>query len=291
MSQLRTVTLALVLLIAFLVSTVAPVWAQSPFPDGVRFADNQTMIQSGQNYTIVLQVLLDGGDYPRGSIGIFLVSNNTSVLDIPDSAMVATNSSGVALYNLTPDQVKPGTAMVTAILLDKRTGIRSSKNYTIVNTGNITGIVTDSAGEPVQVARVTAYQPVDGTMQIYPAEGNPTYSATNTTGVPGTFQIASLPYGTYYVEASFADNTSGINYTVDGAEQPVTIALSGYTIATPTPLPTPTAEPSATATPAATPTPAPTPSVDSSKQVMWIGALAIILAVIIVAVVVLTRKK
>jgi hypothetical protein len=253
--------------------------------------DNQTSIPYGQNYTIMMQVLLGGGDYPKGSIGIYLVSNNTSVLDIPDSAMAATNSSGIALYNLTPDQVKPGNAMVTAILLDKRTGVRASKNYTIVNTGNITGTVTDSAGEPVQVARVTAYQPVNGTMQFYPASGNPTYSATNTTGLPGTFRITGLPYGTYYVEASFAANTFSVNYTVNGVEKPVTIALAGYTIATPTPLPTPTTVPSATATTVATPTPAPTPSGDRSKQVLWIGALAIVLAIIIIAVVVLTRKK
>ncbi|WP_424356984.1 carboxypeptidase-like regulatory domain-containing protein [Methanocella sp. MCL-LM] len=291
MLSVRPVTLALILLTALFYCSVAPGWAQSPFPDGIRFADTETSIPAGQNYSLVMQVLLDGGDYPRGSIGIYLVSNNSSVLDIPDSAMVATNQNGTAIYNLTYDQVKPGTAMVTAILLDKRTGTRVSKNYTIVNTGNITGIVLDSAGEPVPVAKVTLYQPVNGTMQIYPVAGNPTYSASNATGLPGSFSLAKIPYDTYYLEASFADQASGINYTLDGSGQPVNVTIAGYTIATPTPAATPTAVPSPTAAATATPAPAPTPSGDSSKQVLWIGGLAIVLAIVIVAIVLLTRKK
>lgn len=294
LSYVRLVTFALVLITTFCVFTVAPGWAQSPFPDGVRFADNSTVIQSGQNYSVVMQVLLDGGDYPRANIGIYVVSNNTSVLDIPDSAMAVTNQSGIAVYNLTTDQVKPGKVKVTAIMLDKQTGISSSKNYTIVNTGNISGIVSDSAGEPVPVARVTLYQPVNGTMQIFPVEGNPTYTASNATGIPGSFTFRGVTHDTYYIEASFADQASGINYTLDGSEQPANVTIAGYTIATPTPLPTPAATPSPSAAVTATPAPSPSPapsSGDSSKQLIWIGGLAAILTIIIVAIVMLTRKK
>ncbi|CAJ38184.1 carboxypeptidase-like regulatory domain-containing protein [Methanocella arvoryzae] len=295
MLPVRPVTLALIMLIALFYCTMAPAWAQSPFPDGVRFADTGTVMQAGQNYSIVLQVLLDGGDYPRGSIGIYLESNNTSVLDIPGSAMVATDQNGTAVYNLSPGEVKPGTAKVTAILLDKRTGVRASKNYTIVSLGDITGFVLDSAGEPVPVAKVTLYQPVNGTMQVYPVAGNPTYSASNETGIPGAFALAGVPYGTYYLEASFADQASGINYTLDGSGQPVNVTIAGYTIATPAPTPTTTptsaVSPSPTMIPTATETPAPTSSGDSGRQVLWIGGLAIALTIIIIAVVLLTRKK
>lgn len=291
MSPLRLTAITLFLLTMLVVCSSAQIWAQSPFPDGIRFADNGTVIRAGQNYTIVAQVLLGGGDYPKGNIGVYLETDNASVINLPETAMAVTNQNGTAAYNLTADQVKPGTAKVTAILLDKRTGARTSKSYTIARIGNLTGTVSDMGGVPVEGASVTLYQSVNGTMQVFPATGNPSVTASNSTGAPGSFEFTGIPYGDYYVEAGIAGKTTGVNYTFNDLSQPVYILMGGYSVATPTPLPTPTAAPSAQATATPAPTPTPASQSDNSKQVIWIGGLAVILAVIIIAIVVLTRKK
>lgn len=291
MSPLRLTALTLFLLTLLVVCSSVQICAQSPFPDGVRFADNGTVIRAGQNYTIVVQALLGGGDYPKGNIGVYLETDNASVIDLPETAMAVTNQNGTAAYNLTADQVKPGTARVTAILLDKRTGIRSSKVFTITRIGNLTGNVSDMRGVPVEGASVTLYLSVNGTMQMFPDAGNPTVAAGNATGAPGSFEFTGIPYGDYYIEAGMADKTTGVNYTFNDLSQPVYILMGGFSVATPTPLPTPTPAPSAQATATPAPTPTPASSSDNSKQVIWIGGLAVIFAVIIIAIVVLTRKK
>lgn len=288
--------IALLLSAVFLVCTASQGWAQSPFPDGVRFVDNGMPVQAGQNSTITLQVLLGGGDYPRGNIGIFLQTDNNSVLNIPETAMVVTNQSGIAQYNLTSDEVKPGTATVTAILLDRRTGVKASKTYVIAQTGYINGTVADMAGVAIPEASVTIYHLVNGTNQLFPIEGNPTVTTSNESGTPGTFGFAGIPYDSYYVEAVMGDKQTGVNYTLNEMAQPVYIVIAGYSVATPTPVPTATPEPtiSASASPTDTLTPTPAPvqtSENSDKQVLWIGGLALVLAIIIIAIVALTRKK
>ena len=294
MSPVRFSMITLLLATVFLVCTVSQGWAQSPFPDGVRFVDTGMPIRAGQNYTITLQVLLDGGDYPRGNIGIFLETDNNSVFAIPEPTMAVTNQSGVAQYNVTSDQVKPGTAKVTAILLDRRTGAKVSKSYTIAQTGNLNGTVADMAGVAIPGSSVTLYQVVNGTNQQYLVEGNPTVTTGNDTGTPGSFEFAGISYGSYYLEAAMADKTTGVNYTLNEMAQPVYIVLAGYSVVTPTPAPTVTPEPttSTSASPTTMPTHLPTQtSGDSGKQVLWIGGLAIILAIIFLAIVALTRKK
>lgn len=279
--------LALLLSAMFLACT-GPVTAQSPFPDGIRFIEGPSVIQAGENTSILMQVQLGGGDYPKGSIGIYMASDNTSVIDIPEVAMTATNQSGIAQYNLTAGQLKPGKANVTAILLDKKTGARVAKTFTVAKSGDIAGSVMDSQGAPAPGASVTLYRYSNGTAQIF---GNPTVSSP---GTPSSYRFSNVPYDSYYLEAGIGDNKTGINYTLGDNAAPADIVIAGYTVATPTPVPTATPEPTTQATTAASAAPAPvsTPaSQDETRQVVWIGGLAVILAILIIVIVVLTRMK
>ncbi len=126
--------------------------------------------------------------------------------------------------------------------------------------------------------------------QSLPLPGNPT-----TASEEGSYVFEKVPYGSYVIGAAIADKNASYNLTVADPTQSLAILIPGYAAATPTPTPTPapTEEPTPTVTPVpASPTPAPkTPTGDTTRQLMWIGGIAVVLAVIIIGVQLLRQRK
>lgn len=269
-----------------------------PFPDGIRFADNATVIEAGKNYTAVLQVTYGGGDYPKPNIGIYLSSDNMTIIKMPEESMTGSNSTGIALYNFTAGDV-PGNFTLTARMLDRTKGIGVSKKYYIVKYGNISGIVKDGAGTGIAGAQVTLYSYKNGNRSDVQISGNPAVTAGNDTGVAGSYTFGGVPTGLYYIEASANGAKKGLNYTFTTGTISADIALTGYVAPTPTPAPTivPSPTPDTGATPTTLPTTVPTPTAkpasssgDMLKQVWWMVTIALILAGIIVAVKILRGR-
>ncbi len=201
-----------------------------------------------------------------------------------------TDANGRASLNITTGQ-SYGNVTITATLLSPDGNVRASKTYAVNAAGSVTGTVVEDSGRRIPGATVTLYSVENGEKgAVVPLPGNPT-----TTSEDGSYVFEKVPYGSYVIGAAIADKNASYNLSVADPTQSQALLIPGYAAATPTPTPTPapTEEPTPTVTPVpASPTPAPkTPTGDTTKQLMWIGGIAVVLAVIIIGVQLLRQRK
>jgi hypothetical protein len=263
------------------------------FPDEIQFVGGpDVLLAGGNNYTIDFQLTLRGANYSGNNFAIFLQTSNSSLVDIPSGTSIAMGTGGRASYNLTTGQGF-GNVTITAALSSPDGSIRSAKTYLVTAFGDVRGKVVDDNGNGIPGATVTLYSPGNGEKgSALPVAGNPV-----TTSGQGAYAIYDVPYGSYVIEAIIDGRNASLNLTVPHTAGDADLTIAGYIAPTPTPSPTPTAvpseEPSPTVTPVpASPTPAgKTPTGDMTKQLIWIGGITLVLAVIIIGVQLLRQKK
>jgi hypothetical protein len=282
---------------AFLLPAIQPAFTQAIMPDGITFVDGPAVLQSGgQSYVIDLQLTIRGANYSGNNFGIFLQTSDPSLIDIPGGTSVVSDSQGRASLNITTGQGY-GNVTITASLFSPDGSVRASKTYTVTASGMVTGTVVEASGRRIPDATVTLYYLVNGEKgSALQAAGNPA-----TTSGEGTYAFESVPYGSYVIEAAIEGYNGSANLTVSSPEQSLAISVPEYVAPSPTPTPTPTPEPTAAPTeepsPTAepvTPTPGPgekTPTGDTTKQLIWIVAIALVLAAIIIVVQWLRQKR
>ena len=154
-------------------------------------------------------------------------------------------------------------------------------------------IVVDASGNGIPGATVTLYSFENGEKgSALSVAGNPA-----TASEQGAYDFENVPYGAYVLEAIIDDRNASINITVPHPAGDTNLTIPGYIASTPTPSPTPTPVPSEEPTPTVTPIPASptpagkTPTGDTTKQLMWIGGVTLVLAVIIIGVQLLRQRK
>jgi len=170
--------------------------------------------------------------------------------------------------------------------------IRSSRTYLVTAYGNLSGTIMDNSSKGIPGATVRLYPLVNGETRF-------SVSDEQTAGQDGTFTFESVPYGQYTIEADIAGNNASVNLIVSSPDQRLTVTIPGYVVPEPTPTPTPeptvtpTEQPSPPVTPVpASPTPAgKTPTGDTTRQLLWIGGIALVLAAIIIGVQLLRQRK
>ena len=292
MSRIRQLPVIVVLVIlAFLLLPAVPLAsAQAILPDSIAFIDGPATLQAGGNYTIDIQLLIRGANYSGNNYGVYLQSSDSSLIDLPRGSSIVTDASGRASFNFTAG-VGYGNVTITAALLSPDGSVRASKLFAVKAGGNVSGTVVEAGGRRIPGATVTIYNmenEVKGS--ILQVDGNPTTASDE-----GTFAFVAVPYGSYLIEADIAGQNSSSGLIVSSPDESLSLAISGYTAPTPTPTPTPvpTEAPTATPTPVpATPTPAgKTPTGDTTRQLLWIGGVALVLTVLIVGVQWLRQKK
>ena len=200
-----------------------------------------------------------------------------------------TDTNGSASLNITTGQ-SYGNVTITASLLSPDGNVRASKTYAVNAAGSVTGTVVEASGRRIPGATVTLYTQVNGGKgAVVPLSGNPTTPRKR--GHKSSRRCLTARTD----RAEIADKNASYNLTVADPTQSLAILIPGYAAATPTPTPTPapTEEPTPTVTPVpASPTPAPkTPTGDTTKQLMWIGGIAVVLAVIIIGIQMLRQRK
>jgi hypothetical protein len=278
-------------LAVFSLPAVPQAHAQAVLPDAIAFVDGPAALRAnGNNYTIDIQLTLRGANYSGNNYGVYIQSSDLSLVDIPRGSSIVTDASGRASLNFTTGQGY-GNVTITASLLSPDGSVRASKTFAVMASGNVSGTVVEAGGRRIPGATVTVYSLENGGKgPALPLEGNPA-----TASEEGTFTFEGIPYGSYVIEADIAGQNGSSNLTVASPDESLAIAIPGYTAPTPTPTPTPvpTETPSPTATPVpASPTPAPkAPTGDTTRQLMWIGGAALVLAVIIIGIQWLRQKK
>ncbi|HEY3273688.1 MAG TPA: carboxypeptidase-like regulatory domain-containing protein, partial [Methanocella sp.] len=268
-------------------------YTQAVLPDEIKFVDGpDVLLAGGNNYTIDLQLMLKGTNYSGNNFGIYFQTSNTLLVDIPPVSSIVSGADGRASYNITTGQGF-GNVTITVALMSPDGNIRSAKTYLVTAYGNVSGTVVDASGNVIPDATVTLYPLENGEKgSALPVAGNPF-----TTSEHGGYEIENVPYGAYVVEAVIDGYNASTNLTVPHPTGGIDLTIAGYVAATPTPSPTPTPvpseEPSPTVTPVpASPTPAgKTPTGDTTKQLMWIGGVALVLTVIIIGVQLLRQRK
>lgn len=268
--------------------------AQLVLPDTAIFIDGSSIIPAdGYNYTIMLQLRYHDVNYTDNQIGVFLWSSNTSIINLAKYTTAVVDTNGLAIINITTDKYT-GSAVVFASLFSPDSSIVVSKTYRVVKTGNVSGIITDPSGMAIPGATVTLNTLNNSSKgEKVSLGGNPAVSAGADSGTPGAYALSYVPYGSYYLEASIDTQSSGQVIDVTGPTAGRSLAIAGYYM--PTPTPEPTLEP----TPAPTPTPVPatpTPFVktstgDTARQTAWIIGAGVVLAVLIIIVQLLRKKK
>lgn len=278
--------LALGLMAVLLLAQALPAASQLALPTGVTFVEAPDRLRAGgSEYTLVVQLLTNDAFYPRPGTGVYIISSDSSLVDIAVGTFVVTDEQGRAYYTITTGQGQ-GNVSITAVLLNLNGNMRASRTFQVMGLGNVSGAVTDAAGVAVPGATVAVYQLSNGT------KGQETDIPAVTTDEQGQFTLSDVPYGEYYVEAGIEGQAAGAALTVDEPDEGLPIAIEGYTIATPTPGPTATPEPTAEPSPTATPTATPAPGIgDSTIQAAWIIAAALGLAAVIVAVQLWRERK
>ncbi|OPY27407.1 MAG: Bacterial Ig-like domain (group 1) [Methanocella sp. PtaU1.Bin125] len=295
MSRIRQLSVPISILLIALIFIIAeePAGAQMSLPDGVKFVDPSSVLRAGgAEYTITVQLKIHDADYPLNGIGVYFESTNPSVLDIGRGTFVMTDSSGRASLNVVTGP-NTGNVTVTAVLMSTDGDVRASKNYTVKGFGNVSGTVVDAAGKGIPGASVTLYLLNNSSKSsIVQVPGNPATTAGADAAVPGFYAINDVPYGSYYLEAIKDNQIAALTLTLASTDVSGNIALQGYYLPTPAPTPAPTLEPTPTATPVPpTPTPGAKSTGDPLKQAAWIIGAAIVLAVIIVAVQLMRKKR
>jgi hypothetical protein len=262
-------------------------------PDDIQFIDGPDIILSGGNtYTIDLQLTLQGANYSGNNFGIYFRSSDPSLVDIPPGSSIVSGTDGRASYNFTTGPGY-GNVTITATLLSPDGNIRSAKTYRVISYGKVSGYVVDAGGNPIPGATVTLYSFENE------EKGTPLSVAGNPATVTetGAYLIGSVPYGSYVIEAIIDDRNVSLNMTVQQPAGDTNLTIPWYIAPAPTPSPTPTPEPSEEPSPTVTPLPASptpagkTPTGDTTKQLLWIGGTALVLAVIIIGVQLLRQKK
>jgi hypothetical protein len=284
-----------VLLAAYLPAPVPQASAQAIMPDDIVFVDGPTVLQSGSvNYTVDMQLTLRGANYSGSNFAIYLVSSDSSLAVITSGMSVVSDPAGKASFNLTTGNGY-GNVTVTASMLSPDGNVRASKTFVVTATGKVTGTVVEAGGRRISGATVTLYSLADeqkgSAVQI---SGNP----ATATG-EGTYTFENVPYGSYVIEAVKEGYNGSANLTVASQEQSATVTIAGYMAPTPTPTPTPepTLTPSEQPSPTATPVPpipspgAKTPTGDATKQLIWIVAIALVIAALIIGIQLLRQRK
>lgn len=260
-------------------------------PDSLIFVDNMPYLEAGGNhYTIDIQVMYHGINVSETYTRVYFKSDDPSLVDIPAATSVVTDANGRATLNITTGQ-SYGNVTITATLLSPDGNVRASKTYAVNAAGRVTGTVVEDSGRRIPGATVTLYTSENGVKgAVVPLPGNPTTASED-----GAYVFEKVPYGSYVIGAAIDDKDASYNLTVADPTQSQALLIPGYAAATPTPTPTPapTEEPTPTVTPVpASPTPAPkTPTGDTTKQLLWIGGIAVVLAVIIIGIQMLRQKK
>jgi hypothetical protein len=290
--RLLSAIIPVALLAVFIFSAVQPVYTQEVLPDNITFVDGPTVLQAGNSYVIDIQLTVEGANYAGNNYAVFFQTSNSSLIDIPRGQSVVTNDRGRASFNITAGEGY-GNVTVTASLLSPGNSIRGSKTYTVVAFSNVRGSVLEAGGSGIPGATVTLYSMEAGEKgAVLSIAGNPVTTSEN-----GAYAIDNVPYGSYVIEAAADGQNATANLTVSSASQVEDILIPGYVVPTPTPTPTPTPapgeEPSPTATPvSASPSPAPkTPTGDTTRQLIWIVGVALVLAAIIIGVQTLRQRK
>jgi hypothetical protein len=282
---------AIAFLAVFSLPAVQPAHSQSVLPDSLIFVDSMPYLEAGGNqYTIDIQVKYHGVNVSETYTRVYFRSDNPSLVDIPAATSVVTDANGRASLNITTGQGY-GTVTITATLLSPEGNVRASKTYPVIAAGSVTGTVVEDSGRRIPGATVTLYTIENGSKgAVVPLPVNPTKASEE-----GSYVFEKVPYGSYVIEAAIVDKNASYNLSVAEPTQSLALAIPGYTAPTPTPSPTPvpTEEPTPTVTPVpASPTPAlKTPTGDTTKQLMWIGGVAVVLAVIIIGVQLLRQRK
>jgi hypothetical protein len=274
-------------LAVFSLPAVQPAHSQSVLPDSVVFVDGTTLLEAGGNhYTVDVQVMYHGVNASETYTRVYFKSNDPSLVDIPAGTSIVTDANGRASLNITTGQ-SYGNVTITAILLSPDGNVRASKTYAVNAAGNITGTVVEASGRRIPGATVTLYTQVNGGKgTVVALPGNPT-----TASEEGSYDFEEVPYGPYVIEATIADKNASYNLSLADPTQSLPILIPGYAAATPTPAPTEVPTPTVTPVPAS-PMPAPkTPTGDTTKQLLWIGLIAVVLAVIIIGVQLLRQRK
>ncbi len=276
--------------------------AQTVMPDGITIVGGPPALQAGGiTYRIDVQLTIQGANYSGNNFGIYFLSDDQGLVSIPWGTAAVSDDGGHASLNVTTG---PGTGNVTltAALLRPDGAVRASKVYRVVGFGNVSGVVTDAAGKGVPGATVTLYA-INGTArgERVPISGNPATTAGPDAAVPGVYSFGNVPFGTYVIEAAVDGHAANVTSSVSHATESADINIPGFMVATPTPTPspTPTIGPSPSATPvSASPTPSPsstampkTPTGDETRQIVWIGAVALVLAVLIIGIQLLRKPK
>ncbi len=295
MSRLRllSVIISVTFLAVFLLPASQQAYTQAVLPDEIRFVGGpDVLLAGGNNYTIDLQLMLKGTNYSGNNFGIYFQTSNHSLIDILPGSSQVSGTDGRASYNITTGQGF-GNVTITATLLSPDGSIRSAKTYLVTAYGNVQGSVVDASGNGIAGATVTLYSIENGEKgSALSVAGNPA-----TASEQGAYDFENVPYGAYVLEAVIDGSNASLNLTVPHPAGAADLTIPGYIASTPTPSPTPTPvpseEPSPTVTPVpASPTPAgKTPTGDTTKQLMWIGGIALVLAVIIIGVQLLRQRK
>jgi hypothetical protein len=280
-------------LAVFSLPAVQPAHSQAVLPDSIMFVGGQPVLQAGgNNYTIDIQLMIRGANYSGNNFGIYFRASDLSLIDIPEGSSIVTDSNGRASLNITTGQGY-GNVTITASMLSPDGSVRASKTYAVMAAGNVTGTVVEASGRRISGALVT----------LYTLENGEKGSALTLTGNPvsttdeGSYAIENVPYGSYVIEAAVDDQNASYNVTVAAPTQSLAIAIPGYTAPTPTPTPEPTLAPTEVPSPTVTPVPASpspagkTPTGDTTRQLLWIGGIALVLAIIIIGAQWLRHKK
>jgi hypothetical protein len=287
--------ISIAILAVFLLPAIQQAFTQAVQPDGIVFVNGPAVLETGgKSYVIDIQLTIQGANYSGNYFGIYFQTSDPLLVDIPQGSSVVSDSKGRASYNITTGQGY-GNVTITASLLSPGGSVRSSKTYLVTASGNVSGTVVEASGKRISGATVTLYSLENGEKgSAVPIAGNPATSVEQ-----GTYAIESVPYGSYVIEAAIDGQNGTANLTVSSPDQSMAIAIPGYVApvptSTPTPEPTaaPTEQPSPTVTPVpASPTPVPkTPTGDTTKQLVWIVAIALVLTAIIVGVQLLRQRK
>ncbi|HUL62369.1 MAG TPA: carboxypeptidase-like regulatory domain-containing protein [Methanocella sp.] len=273
--------------------------AQTVMPDGIAFVGGPPVLQAGgATYRIDVQLTIRGANYSGNNFGVYFLSDDQGLVSIPWGTAAVSDDDGRASLNVTTGP-GAGNVTLTAALLRPDGTVRASKVYRVVGFGNVTGIVTDAAGKGIPGATVTLYAINDSARgEKVPTAGNPATTAGRDAAVPGLYSFGNVPFGTYLIEAAVDGHAANVTCTVSHPAESADINIPGYVATTPTPSPsaTPTPSPTATNVPAS-PTPSPsstatkTPTGDETRQIVWIGAVALVLAALIIGIQLLRKSK
>jgi hypothetical protein len=279
-------------LAVFLLSAIQPAFTQAVLPDDIQFVNGPDLLLAGGNtYSIDFQLTLRGANYSGNNFAVYFLTSDPSLVDIPPGSSVVSGADGRASFNLTTGPGF-GNVTITAALMSPDGSIRSSRTYLVTAYGNLSGTIMDNSSKGIPGATVRLYPLVNGETRFsVPDE--------QTAGPDGSFAFGSVPYGQYTIEADIAGNNASVNLTVSSPDQRLTVTIPGYVVPEPTPTPTPeptvtpTEQPSPPVTPVpASPTPAgKTPTGDTTRQLFWIGGIALVLAAIIIGVQLLRQRK